>query len=376
MNKLSWFVHIVWYDRSMKFCTFIITLLFLFPFITHAVEVPIEDKVDQMIMIGFRGTSLEKDSDIAKILATSNVGGVILFDYDTATKTYNRNIHNRAQLTTLTTDLQKAAKSKLFIAIDQEGGLVNRLKSVYGFPTWMSAQSIAYFGETKVRNEYRSIAQTLASIGINVNFGPVLDVATHPQSTLYTQKRIYSKNVNTVLYYARLWIDEHTKSHILSVAKHYPGLGGLVFDTHDTIGTMTKFNTLALIPYNELILSKVLHGVMVGHVIVSDVDSIPASLSAKHIHILRNGLKFNGIIFTDDLEMKSVADMYTLAERVTLAVNAGDTVLIFSNNMGTYDPELFFKVRTIILAGIKDGSIEEAKINDAYNRIIEAKKDL
>jgi beta-N-acetylhexosaminidase len=133
---------------------------------------------------------------------------------------------------------------------------------------------------------------------------------------------------------------------------------------------------MALIPYNELILSKVLDGVMVGHVIVSGVDTLyPASLSAKHIHILRNGLKFNGIIFTDDLQMKSVADRYTLKDRVTLAVNAGDTVLVFSNNMGTYDPELFFQVRAIIMAGVKDGSIDQSKIDDAYDRIMKIKQN-
>jgi beta-N-acetylhexosaminidase len=359
-----------------KFFIVLILVLLFSVHTAYAEEVPIQDKIDQMIMIGFRGTSVGTDTDIAKIIDTTNIGGVILFDYDTATKSYKRNITDRAQLTTLTSELQKRAKTKLFIAIDQEGGLVNRLKPTYGFPTWMSARTIALLDESRTRREYATLAQTLSSVGVNVNFGPVVDVATNDRSTLYTQKRIYSKNVYTVLHYARLWIDEHTKSHILSVAKHYPGIGSLVFDTHNTIGMMSTFNTMALIPYNELILSKVLDGVMVGHVIVSGVDTLyPASLSAKHIHILRNGLKFNGIIFTDDLQMKSVADRYTLKDRVTLAVNAGDTVLVFSNNMGTYDPELFFQVRAIIMAGVKDGSIDQSKIDDAYDRIMKIKQN-
>jgi beta-N-acetylhexosaminidase len=339
-------------------------------------QVPLADKIDQMIMIGFRGMDVGKNSDIEKILHDSNVGGVILFDYDTATKTYNRNIKNKKQLQLLTSELQSSARTKLFVALDQEGGLVNRLKPVYGFAVFNSAQVLAGKGYAFASQQYMVLAQTLSDVGINVNFGPVLDVTSNMQSTIYKQKRIYSKNPIVVTNYARIFIDALQSRKILTTGKHYPGLGDLVFDTHQTLGSLEKVNPQALVPYRQLIKENKLQSIMMGHVVVKDIDPIyPASLSQKHIDYVRTTLGFNGIIFTDDLEMKGMTSLYNLEERVRLAVNAGNTVLILSNNMGTYDPDLFFKVRTIIQDGVKNGTIDKAKIDDAYKRITEAKQN-
>ncbi len=375
-------------NRKQIASLFVFLSLFLFSYTAHAEEisqVPLEDKIDQMIMIGFRGMYVAPQSDIEKILKDTNVGGVILFDYDTTIKGYNRNIQSKKQLQTLTSVLQKRAQEnnnqKLFIAIDQEGGLVNRLKSDYGFPLWNSAQVLGSKtgrnGELFAQKHYRAMAQELSSIGVNVDFGPVVDVATNTKGTVYKQKRIYSTYPLTVTKFAKIFMDALSTKKILSVAKHYPGLGDLVFDTHQTLGVQKSLNPRALVPYQELIKMGALRAVMMGHVRVQDVDPVyPASLSQKHVEYLRNKLGFQGLIFTDDLEMKGLSDLYTLKERVTRAVNAGNTVLILSNNMGSYDKELFFKVRTIIMDGVKDGSIDAKKIDDAYRRIIEAKKEL
>ncbi len=363
---------------------FVFLSLFLFSYTAHAEEIPqipLEDKVDQMLMIGFRGMDVTPSSDIEKILKETHVGGVILFDYDTTTKTYNRNIQNKKQLQTLTKNLQSKAQEngipKLFVAIDQEGGLVNRLKPGYGFPVFNSAQVVFSMGYIFAQTQYTRLANELASVGVNVNFGPVLDVTTNPQSTIYKQKRMYSKNAISVSQFARVFIDALSTKKILSVGKHYPGLGDLVFDTHTLLGQVKTRSTLGLYPYKQLITEKKLQAVMMGHIRVTDVDPVyPASLSSQHIDYLRNILGFDGIIFTDDLEMKGLSSLYTLKERVVYAVNAGNTVLIFSNNMGNYNPDLFFKVRTIVMDGVKDGTIDVKKIDDAYRRIIEAKARL
>jgi beta-N-acetylhexosaminidase len=138
--------------------------------------------IDQLFIVGMRGTTYTAKNDFGNLLKTTNVGGIIFFDYDSINKKYNRNIKSKKQITQLTKDLQKNSKTKLFIAIDEEGGAVNRLKKSYGFKPLPSAKVLGTKKTTFITSESKRLAKDLKQIGINVNFAPSVDVDINPKS--------------------------------------------------------------------------------------------------------------------------------------------------------------------------------------------------
>lgn len=336
------------------------------------------DKIDQMIMIGFNGTTIAKNSDIETILKTTNIGGVLLFDYSSQTKTYGKNIVDTKQLTTLNKTLQANSRTPLFIAIDEEGGQVSRLKRIPGFIPLKSATAL---GTTTIKNvltQNTSLATTLHSLGITVNFAPVLDLtSTNKNAPLTKQQRTFSKNPYLVAQYTSAVITGMKSASIIPVGKHYPGIGEAVLDTHKGLATITTHNDNALLPYKILVAQKSLPAVMVGHVLDTSVDPfLPASLSPAHIKILRETVGFTGVLFTDDLDMGAITDTYTTGQAVVQAVQAGVDVVVISNNIITYNPQAFFVARNALLAAVQNKQLTENRITESYERIMKLKAPL
>jgi beta-N-acetylhexosaminidase len=360
----------------MRTFLFSLILLISIPFYTYAAQPTFQDKIDQMIMIGFRGTTVSKGSNIENILKNSNVGGVILFDYDSPIKTYGRNIKTKTQVTALTASLQKNAKTPLFIAIDEEGGQVSRLKRIPGFVPLKSATTLGKYSTIFVESQNKLLAKTIKSLGINVNFAPVLDLTSKdPAKPLTKQQRTFSSNPNTVTSYASAVIRGMNSQSIVSAGKHFPGLGEASIDTHNGLATLSSHTPLALEPYKILSKENTLPAVMVGHVIDPGIDPLlPASLSSAHINLLRNNIGFGGVIFSDDLDMRAIRDTRSIGDAAVASVKAGIDVVIISNNITSYNPNAFFNARSALLSAVQNKIISESQINASYARIMALKK--
>jgi beta-N-acetylhexosaminidase len=201
----------------------------------------LDEKIGQMLIIGFRGFAVADDSAIAGDLARRNLGGVILYDYDVALKSSDRNIDSKRQLKRLTRELRRKASTPPFIAIDQEGGTVQRLKQRRGFK---EALSHAHLGRVDsaglTRREADKIAKLLSKLGVNLNFAPVVDVNLNPDNSVIGRRgRSFSDDPRLVAKHARVFIEAHEKQRVITAVKHFPGHGSAFNDSHHGMADVT-----------------------------------------------------------------------------------------------------------------------------------------
>ncbi len=340
-------------------------------------EQHLRNEIAQMLMVGFRGT--EMNDHILNDILQYNVGGVILFEYDAPSKSRPRNITSPRQLKKLIEDIKSNSSVKLFISIDQEGGKVNRLKSNYGFPEFVSAQYLGNLNNAdSTRYWAQKTAQTLAELGFNLNFAPCVDINTNPNCPVIGKiERSFSNNPDIVAKHATIWIDEQKKEHIFSALKHFPGHGSSTTDTHlqftDITGT---WSSIELEPYKILIKQNECDFIMTSHVMNKNLDAEnPATLSKSILTgILRDQLKFEGIIISDDMEMGAIKNNYTLSDALEKGINAGVDIFIFSNNGAKYDPEIVPKFIDTVMDLVKTNKVTEKRIHESFTRIIKIKE--
>ena len=336
--------------------------------------------IGQMIMVGFSGDK-ETDSGVIGVhdqLAEGVVGGVVL---------YPENISRPDELRRLTSYLRDARAAPIpFIAVDQEGGLVQRLTRRNGHSYFPSARSVgrnpSYSDSESATRLYAAMAKELADAGFNLNFGPVVDLNLNPDNPVIGQReRSFGADPNTVTQLARAFIVAHRDAGIVTVAKHFPGHGSSRADSHKTLADISEtWKEIELEPYRQLAKEGLLDAVMIGHLYhprFSDGTRLPASLSGRAVKALRSKgyIGFQGVVVSDDMEMGAVREDYSLEERVIKAVNAGTDLVVFSNEQ-SHDPELGVKVHAIISGAVKDGRVARARIEQAYGRIMLLKRRL
>ncbi len=356
---------------------FLLVLVIIFS-VRNINDANLKRKIGQMIILGFNGTEVDKNSYISKLVKNLNIGGIILFDYHVPTKDPIRNIINPSQTEKLISDLNSFARTPLFIAADVEGGYVNRLKPKNGFLPVIPAQSMGEDITTETtRVEARKIALQLKDLGFNMNFGPVLDVNVNPDNPVIGWlERSFSDNPEEVTNHARTFIDEHSKKGIISVVKHFPGHGSSNTDSHLGITDITNtYKDFELEPYVALQNEGLLDVVMTAHVINKNIDEkYPATLSSKFLQdILREQIGFEGLIVSDDMHMKAISDNYGFKEAIIMSINSGCNLLILSNNGDTYDEELAQKTVDIIFEAVKSGEISKEKVINSYELITNLK---
>jgi beta-N-acetylhexosaminidase len=265
-------------------------------------------------MIGFDGYSAPK------FLKRYKVAGVILF---------SKNIKNPKQLKKLTRDLKKM-QSDILIAVDQEGGMVERLKQKDGFLHTTSAQYIK-----NPYQEYSKMAKMLRENGINLNLAPVVDLRVNPSNPIIAKlKRSYSKDPNIVLQKSSIFISAMSKEGILTSIKHFPGHGSSKNDSHKGFTDIsTTWSEVELLPFYKHIQNSSAKMVMSGHLFNRYLDqSYPASLSYNiNQKLLRDKMGFDGVIISDDLQMKAISDNYTFKKALELSINSGVDILLISN---------------------------------------------
>lgn len=317
----------------------------------------------QMLMVGFAGPA-GTDSILADV-AERNLGGVILFDG-------SGNIEKPQQLQSLTAELQSRAETALLVTVDQEGGEVARLRAEHGFAETASPAELGGQGPHAAGRAGTIIGETLAGVGINLALAPVVDVNVNPDSpAIGARGRSFSANPAVVTACGEAFIAGLHSCGTASCLKHFPGHGSARADTHLELTDITEtWSEAELQPFEQIIAGGNCDTIMVGHLFNRKLDAdYPASLSAKVVtDLLRERLGFDGVVISDDLQMKAITDHYTLAETIELSVNAGVDILVFSNNLES-DDEIVPKVLSIIANLIEAGKTTRWRIERSLRRI-------
>ena len=319
----------------------------------------LEEKIGQMMLIGVHGTQI--DTDIKYMLNTYKVGGIIYYD---------RNMETLDQVKNFSAELQKNSKIPLFIAIDEEGGRVSRMK--HALPPPPSQEIIGQSGNFNLEKVHAvEIARKLRELGINLNFAPVADVGKN--------ERMFSTDSKIVAEFLSNAAKGYESEKFFYTLKHFPGIGKAKIDPHKDISIIEDSKEILMqedvFPFKKIISeqdnSKFM--VMIGHLKYSALDNKnPATLSPEIISkLLREELNFQGVIITDDLEMGAVKN-YNSPEQIGLqAVKAGADILLVCHNYETQK-----KICDAVLNAVQSGEIPEDRINQSVRRILKMKNYL
>ncbi len=320
----------------------------------------LDQKLGQMMIVQFVGPNFSLD--ISTMISQYHVGAVLLF-------TANNNIADKAQLKGLIQQMQSNSSIPMIAAIDQEGGTVDRLKTLDG-----PRPPVADIGATNDTGKAMAAgirdAQDLASYGFNLNLAPVVDVTNVYNPQLYG--RTYGNNAALVTKMAQAYLQGLQQSgKVLGTLKHFPGLGDVGVDPHSGVPNLYRsksdLEAIDWAPYRALIQQGNVHAIMVTHEIVHAIDSsIPSSLSYKVVTgILRDDLGFQGVIMTDSLTMEGITAYYTEAQAAAVAVEAGSDLL-----MGATTPADVASMIAGIKQAIASGEISQQRIDDSVRRIL------
>lgn len=314
----------------------------------------------QMIITGISGLTLTPEEK--NFIESERIGGVILFAH---------NYESPAQLAELVNSIQVLRDEyPLFISVDHEGGRVIRFKKHFThFPPMLD---IAYTNSPKICYAIHQImAEELTACGINLNFSPVCDIFTNPENKVIGD-RAFGHDQDTVSKFISAAIRGLQTNGILACAKHFPGHGSTLKDSHFDLPivktSLEELRERELQPFIKAVQSRV-EFVMMSHLMVDAVDSeYPCSLSAKAHQMLRDELKYKKIIISDDMQMKAVADRYTVPEAAVLALIAGSDMLCYRDAENA----------KLGLEGIKEAMKTKRLLNDQIadkvKRIVDCKK--
>lgn len=334
----------------------------------------LKEQLGNLFIIGFPGPSLLPGSRIARDISEQGLGGVILFNRCLHTPELPGNITSPRQLLELTTALNGSSTDELLICVDQEGGLVQRLNSRNGFASTASAEDMGspVKGAASTQTQAEQTARTLAATGININFAPVIDLNINRDSPIIGKiGRSFSDDPETVIRHALSWIETHNKHGIVSCLKHFPGHGSSTSDSHlGFVDITTSWQEDELVPYRELISRGAADLVMAGHLFNRNIDPVfPATLSYPTItDLLRNDLGFEGVVLTDDMQMKGISDRYRLSEALCHSFAAGIDMIIIGNNL-VNDPLVLKHAIEAVRQGLHQGSVTEERLYSALDRV-------
>ncbi|WP_317899949.1 glycoside hydrolase family 3 protein [Aurantibacillus circumpalustris] len=329
-------------------------------------------KIGQMIMMGIKSrTSVSENDSLLQEIREHKLGGVVLFEKNISPA------NSRNELINLISTIQAAAAIPLFISIDEEGGLVHRLKEKYGFVGMPSAMRLGKINSADCTLFYnRRLTAELSELGFNCNYAPTLDMAVNPENTVIVKRqRSFSEDPDIVSKHALLCIQAHHENNIKTILKHFPGHGSSTADSHAGIVDVTEsWSFKELYPYFSILSSGSCDAIMTAHIINKRWDDsyLPATLSKRVvIDMLRGLLGYKGVVFSDDMQMGAISKNYGFENAIELAINAGVDVLMFANNVGS-DQKMISasEVHAVIKKMVKKKKISRERINEAYSRII------
>lgn len=340
--------------------------------IDQILSLSLEQKIGQLFFIGLLGPAL--DETARELLKRVSPGGVCLFA---------RNIREARQTRDLLDAIRAESLVVPFLSLDQEGGLVDRLRRLI---TPMLAPS--KIKDTRTAGEFGSlVAEIVRLLGFNMDFAPVVDVIDEQRSGFSNglHSRSFGSSADEVVRLAGEFLSELQKNGCLGCVKHFPGLGASEVDSHEELPlvsvTKQEFQSVDLLPYRELLALERIHAVMVAHAAYPKLDLqekdqngklLPASLSHGFVtQLLRSELGFDGLVLTDDLEMGAILKNYGVGEACKLAFAAGVDMLSICAA-----PDAIHEGYSALLKAVRSGEISEPRINESLVRIAVAKKRL
>lgn len=356
-------------------------------------EMTLDEKIGQMICLDFKKWKNDKNSEkfdvtevnseIHNIIGKYHVGSIILF---------GANFKNKKQTKKLISNLQKASTDAnnphLIITVDQEGGRVERFK-------FDRKERFKNNGDIQSAEEAykkgKTIAKELKELGINCNFAPVADVNSNPKNPVIGV-RSFGNDANAVAKYCEKFLEGLHSQNIMGTAKHFPGHGDTNTDSHVSLPvvnkTLKELEELELVPFKALIDAGV-DLIMTAHIQLPEIEmntaiskkdgaliKLPATLSRTVLtDLLREKLKFNGVVVTDAMVMKAISENFGPEEAAKMAIIAGADILCMPLKLRCQgDEQKLNSLVTYIKNAVKNGEIAEERINESVERILELKR--
>ena len=325
----------------------------------------LHEKVCQMMFVtpeeltGEDGVTVAGDAT-RQALENYPVGGIVYFA---------KNLESQDQVKEMIDNSQKYSSIGLFVATDEEGGVVNRLMDTVG-TTYIG--SMYYYkddgDETAYENAY-TIANDMSALGFNLDFAPVADVWSNPDNTVIGE-RAYSDDYAQAAELVGNAVKGFNDGGVMCTLKHFPGHGDTAEDSHYSSAYVHRTKEEIMADEMQPFRSGIEAGaefVMVGHLIVPDIDEVPATLSYKiATGILRDELKFEGVAITDSFEMESIADNYSVDDAVVMSVKAGMDMILQPKDMAS--------AVNAIEQAVADGDLSEDRIDESVRRILTLKE--
>jgi beta-N-acetylhexosaminidase len=320
-------------------------------------------QIGQLLIAGFNGHQIPPE--LRSLAKEFGLGGVILFA---------RNVAEPEQVAELAFDASRLVpEMPAWVSVDQEGGRVARLKAP--FTEWPPMATLGRSGDAQLAERFaRALAQELKSVGITLDYAPVLDVHTNPKNPVIGDRAL-AEQAQEVARLGSVIVRALQGEGIAACGKHFPGHGDTSTDSHHELPVVEhppeRLREVEFLPFKAAIEAGVAT-IMTAHVLVPSLDEKrPATLSRKIVYdILRDELKFEGVILSDDLEMKAVAAEYAVPESAVLAIEAGcDGILICSGDHDTQASAL-----EALVHAVEEDRLRLSRVEDALKRQQRAKE--
>lgn len=366
------------YSTNARLC-FVFIFFFhfhlLFPSNSSVAQLSLEEKVGQLLMVHFHGE--EANEEARRFIQELHVGGIIYYNW-------GNGLHRPLQVARLSQGLQRMAQVPLLLAVDQEGGAVNRLKE--GFTRFPSNYALGLTGEYQWGKACaRMIGQELKAVGISLNLAPVVDVYTNPANPVIGI-RAFSSDPLKVSAWASAFLQGYQEAGIAAALKHFPGHGDATVDSHEALPIISKsrdqLELCELLPFRSLAAQADV--ILTAHLMFPALDPVDCTTFSKKIvtDVLRKQLNFQGVVMTDSLAMEGIlSQCSSLEEAVLRSFEAGhDMILLGGKQLLATQNGLEFsfeEVKRVCLAfieAVKSGRIPENKVDEAVARILALKQ--
>lgn len=311
----------------------------------------------QLAIAGFAGHTIP--ADLKRLAAEFDLGGVIYFA---------RNVDSPDQVAELSREAQELAGDlPLWVSVDQEGGRVARLKTP--FTVWPPMNTLGRSGdETLAARFARALATELKAVGISLDYTPVLDVHTNPKNPVIGDRSL-AERAEDVAKLGTVIIQTLQAEGIAACGKHFPGHGDTGVDSHFELPLIEhppeRLEAVELVPFKAAIAADVA-SIMTAHILIPALDQErPATLSARAVtHMLKEELGYQGLVLSDDLEMKAISGRYGIEDATVMAIAAGcDAVLMCAANQDDQARAL-----EAVIRAVEQGSIPVKRAEDALAR--------
>lgn len=342
-------------------------------------KLSIKQKAGRLLFIGLPGTRLNRRT--RALLNEVQPGGVVLF---------GRNVESAEQVALLNAQIRDSVEDNVIIGVDQEGGLVDRFRSIC--EPMPSAKAVRDAGQTDLARKFGELtARALRLLGFNMNFAPVLDLSgDNIENGL--RGRTFGRNASEVSRLAGAYLDGLQGGRVVGCGKHFPGLGGSSVDSHRRLPVVQhsweEIFERDLVPFMDLLFHRPgerLSSVMVSHAAFPEVSEflqewfrrtrelpspeslhqLPATISGNVVmRLLRQALKFDGLVITDDMEMGAVVQTLSVAEASLRAIEAGSDMILICEQEAN-----FVAARDAIVEAVEQGKLPEASLERASRRI-------